>query len=305
MILRSALTVLSIGTLGAALVGCAGEDPGDGTQDATAITKPKHYAPDQAKTETANYTLWSKYCKGDKAVTVRPTPNYENDDVMEAALKLSQVSDSSYAIYGDIKAHHKTDLPAELNGKVTKSAHEFLGYLCGEFRDRASMVKAKIEWVHHMNYLDDKDTGAADPAGDPWQQMKQKDYKPYLALSSALFSAKRQKQETDGKRYMTVGTIMNVDTPVPPQTVCETKYMFAEYVRKGKSFDDFATFDAGYKTFRTKSCTLPADEDFYYDFRGDSNFKPNSPESNGMIWPARTIAKQCDARKGATPYQAA
>jgi hypothetical protein len=81
--------------------------------------------------------------------------------------------------------------------------------------------------------------------------------------------------------------------------------MFAEYVRKGKPFDDFATFDAGYKTFRSKSCTLPADEDYYYDFRGDSNFKPNSPESNGMIWPARTIAKQCDSRKAAKPYQSA
>ena len=234
---------------------------------------------------------------------MRPVPNYDNDEVMEAAEKLSKVADQSYAIYGDIKAHHKTDVPAALAGKVTKSAHEFLGYLCGEFRDCASMVKAKINWVRRLNYLDDTDTGAFDPSGDPWQQMKQADYKPYLAVSSALFNGKRSKLQAAGKATMTVGTITNVDTPIPGQTVCETKFMFAEYVKKGKAIDDIATFDTGYQTFRTEHCTLPDDEDNYYDFRGDSNIKPNSPESNGMIWPARTIAKQCDARKDAKPYQ--
>ena len=304
MILRSALSTLSFAVLGVAIVGCAGEDPGTETGNATAITKPKHWAPDQVKSETENYKLWSEYCIGDKDVTVRPTPNYDNDDVMAAALKLSKTSEKSFALYGDIKAHHKTDLPADLASQgVAKHAHEFLGYLCGEFRDRASMVKAKVGWVNRMNYLDDTDTGAWDPAGDPWQQMKQGDYEPYLAVSSALWQARQSKLAEDGKATMTVGDVENVDTPVPGTTVCVTKYMFAEYIKKDKSFDDLATFESGYETFRKKSCTLPDDEDYFYDFRGDSNIKPNSPESNGMIWPARTITKQCDSRKGAKPYQ--
>ncbi|MEJ7731550.1 MAG: hypothetical protein WKG00_20345 [Polyangiaceae bacterium] len=304
MSLRLTSCLLPLSLL-ATLVGCAGEDPEATSENVTSVTKPKHYAPDQQKSETKNFTLWSEYCIGDKDVTVKPTPNYDNDAVMDAATKLSRVSDSSFALYGDIKAHHKTDLPADLNGKVTKVAHEFLGYLCGEFRDRASMVEAKIEWVRRMNYLDDTDTGAWDPKGDPWQQMKQADYRPYLSLSSSLWQARKSALSAAGKSTMTVGNIENVDTPVSGTTVCDTKYMFAEYIKKGKSFDSLEAFDAGYKTFSKTNCALPEDENFFYDFRGDSNIKPNSPESNGMIWPARTITKQCDSRKAAKPYQQA
>jgi len=166
------------------------------------------------------------------------------------------------------------------------------------------MVQAKVKWVAGMNYLDNADTGAYDPKGNPWKQMKQDDYKPYLAISSALWAAKQAKLETDGRRYMQVGTLQ-VDTPVPGTTVCETKYMFAEYIKKGKAFDTLDAFQQGYATFRDASCSLPEDEDYYYDFRGDSNIKPNSPESNGMIWFARTIARQCDARDTAQLYRQA
>ena len=76
--------------VGLALAGCAGEDPEAATEDATAITKPKHWAPDQMKSETKNFEQWSEYCAGDKELTVRPTPNYDNDEVMAAAKKLSQ-----------------------------------------------------------------------------------------------------------------------------------------------------------------------------------------------------------------------
>jgi hypothetical protein len=81
--------------------------------------------------------------------------------------------------------------------------------------------------------------------------------------------------------------------------------MFAEYIKADKDFDELESYQAGYQSFRGQHCTLPDDEDHYYDFRGDSNLKPNSPESNGMIWFGRTIARQCDSRASAKPYQQA
>lgn len=300
---RSTSSLLIVSTvLGLAAIGCGGgDDAGSASSDVTAIRKPKQFPPNQLS-EAKNYKLWSSYCIGDKEVTQKPQPNYKNDIVNKAAANLSKVAGHSFAMYSDIKKHHLSELPADLAGKYTQDAHDFLTYTCGEFRDRATMVEAKIKWAaERFNYLDNT-PGSYDPKGNPWMQMKQDDYEPYLAVSSALFNAKDSDLSAQGKSTMQIGSV-TADTPVPPQSVCETKYMFAEYVKKGKSFDSLAQFKAGYETFKTQSCTLPADEDYFYDFRGDSNLKPNSPESNAMIWVSRTITRQCDSKKGAAPYQ--
>ncbi len=289
--------------VGVSATACVGEEEVAEQGDNYVSQKPKRSAPDQISAAD-NWKLWQEYCVGDQDVTRRPTPNYDNPVVMEAAKQLSRVAAHSFSLYSDISSHHKTDVPAELEGTVSKMAHEFLGYTCGEFRDRATMVETKIRWVAEMNYLDDEPGPEYDPSGDPWKQMKQSDYKPYLALSSALWTARQSRLANEGRRYMKVGE-RQVDTPVPAQTICETKYMFASYVKAGKSFDNLEAFDAGYPAFAEAYCNLPDDEAWYYDFRGDSNIKPNSPESNGMIWFSRTMAKQCDARASAPPYQKA
>jgi hypothetical protein len=284
--------------------GCiAGEDEiATGDELDLTETKPRRFAPDQQKTED-NYRLWSEYCIGDREATQRPMPNYKNAFVMEAATQLSRVSAHSFSLYSDISAHHKTKVPDELAGSVKNMAHEFLGYLCGEFRDRATMVEAKVKWVANMNYLDDEES-EFDPAGDPWSQMRAKDYDPYIQLTDALWDARQSALSAEGKRYTKVGSI-ETDTPVVGMTVCETRYIFADYVRKDRAFDSLEAFKTGYEAFKTENCNLPEDEDYYYDFRGDSNIKPNSPESNGMIWFSRSLVRQCDARPTATPYQTA
>lgn len=295
----SALVLTTL--LAAGVIGCV-DDTGTSVE-ANLTEKPKRFAPDQLAAAD-DFLVWSEYCVGDREATKRPLPNYDNPYVLEAAKQLSRVSSHSFALYGDFNSHHRTPVPEELEGTVKKMAHEFLGYLCGEFRDRGTMVEAKVKWVANMNYLDDEETAAYDPAGDPWAQMKQRDYHPYIRLSASLWDAKRARLADEERRYTMVGSIQT-DTAVPAQTICETKYMFAEYVKKDRVFDDLATYDAGYETFRQESCNLPDEEDYYYDFRGDSNIKPNSPESNGMIWLGRSIARQCDSRKSAAPYQTA
>lgn len=289
--------LVCMGTL-LAVSACGSTDETDSnSEDVTSVSRPRRWVPGGLSTQKNN-ALWAQYCVGDAAVTQRPIPNYDNSLVMSAATALSKVSGHSFAIYGGISKHHKTTRPAELESVVSEKAHEFLGYLCGEFRDRAKLIETKLTWVAEMNYLTDDGATDFDPSKAPFKQMRQSEYGPYLVIAKEIFTAKQADLVAQGKQTFTLGT-RTIDTPVPPSTVCETKYIFSEYLRKGKTFDDLATFQAGYETY--KSQCQSGDEDYYYDFRGDSNIKPNSPESNGMIWIAQTITNQCLANTEA-PY---
>lgn len=258
-------------------------------------------------TVAENNALWSKYCIGAaEDVSVVVNPNYSNPDVKAAATVLNTINAKSFYFYSDLIRTHKTTPPTD--GSVTATTHNFLTYLCGEFRDRATMIEAKLNWVKRINYLKSAPTSTFDVAKSPWQQMVAADYPKFVSLSQYYYDAKQSEMGNDASvttiddgdetyentRYITIGSKTNIDRPVPATTICKVKYMFSEYVRKNKTFDNLKTFRDGYKTFKTK-CTA-ADTDYYYDFRGDSNFKPNSPESNGMIWFSKSIAKQCQSR---------
>ncbi|MBP9112171.1 MAG: hypothetical protein KBF88_05145 [Polyangiaceae bacterium] len=284
---------ISSGLLG--LAACASEEEIDEEESTLSAPALKISPPDQISA-TENFKLWSEYCVGDQEATRKPVPNYENPDVLDAAKSLTRVATHSFALYSSVSKHHRGTLPSELVGTVSEEAHEFMTYLCGEFRDRAKMVAAKTRWVREMNYLP-LTSGAYDVKGDPFKQMTVTDYKSYVAFSRGYFSAKKSELSSQGKATMMIGTV-SADTPVPAMTVCETKYIMAEYIRKAKPFDNLAALRAGYATF--KSNCKSDDENYYYDFRGDSNIKPNSPEANGMIWFSRTMASQCETKT--VPY---
>jgi hypothetical protein len=92
----------------------------------------------------------------------------------------------------------------------------------------------------------------------------------------------------------------NEQMPVEPFTVCETKFIFKKYVETNSFFssadDGFHKYKNEYNKFKDR---CPKDDlAYFYDFRGDSNFKPNSPESNGMIWYSTTISNSCIRKDG-------
>ena len=120
--MRTACPIVVV--LAASLLGGCGDEPGSSSEYSTE-TKPAREAPDQIGA-SENYALWSEYCVGDPDMTQRPVPNYDHPDVMSAALKLTEVSSHSFALYGDFNKHHKTDIPAELDGTVKKLALQFL-----------------------------------------------------------------------------------------------------------------------------------------------------------------------------------
>lgn len=283
----------------------AGENEGDGTPatpaqpvtpdaPATNVTEGAPQGPYQGPPggldDDANFALWSQYCKGEKLNPgVLPQPNYQNDEVLRAAKILGEMNPHSFALYGQINIHYKKAMaskPAEVQGH----AHEFLVYLCGEFRDRAGMVQAKTRWILNTNYVPTDPQPQIDPKKNPWLQMHAALYAPYLKFSYAFYQAKLQRLQSEGKHKF--GSISGIDKPVMPQTVCETKHMFASYLDENKEFPGLEQWDSDYASFDQANCTNE-DRNDYYDFRGDGNFKPNSPESNGMIWHAISTSLQC------------
>ena len=194
-----------------------------------------------------------------------------------------------YYFYGAVKRIYKTDVG---NLPYGRTASRFLVQLCGEFRDRATMIEAKLKWIERLYTLPKEQiTTNIDFKKNIWKQMSAEDYYPYLDVTSALWQARLESKE----RFIAIGKYTSIDNPIEGPTVCETKYIFEKYVKKGKSFDDLETYVSDYESSYRQLCSADDQVD-YYDFRGDSNFKHYSPESNGMIWKATSIARACKSQ---------
>ncbi len=204
-----------------------------------------------------------------------------------------------FYFYSPVAKIYRSKVPAEAPKGTVSDAHTFLTQLCGEFRDRATMIEAKLKWANNIFILpaSQSQTFTIDVKKNVWAQIPATAYDPYLRLSESVWEAKREA----APRYVTIGSDTQVDNPVLGFTVCETKYMMSEYVGKEKTFDDFKAYYEGYKTYR-EGCSQ-ADRKDYYNFRGDSNFKHYSPESNGMIWYSTSLARACASPTQAKPNQ--
>ncbi|MGE0173163.1 MAG: hypothetical protein AB7T49_10270 [Oligoflexales bacterium] len=261
---------------------------------------PSAYRLPDAISPEENLKLWTKYCVVDPAtaesneVGMIPDPNYNDPLVKQAAQNLSRVNRLSFSLYSIINVKHINRKHKPAN--VSSQAHDFVTYLCGEFRDRATMIESKLAWVSRMNYLPNKpgseNTPNFDPKKDEWAQMTAQMYQPYYEFTEQLFQARVPGEKIDLGVRTRRGEVKKIDRPIPPLTVCENRYIFANYVSKKKQFQSLEDFDRGYAPFKQANCG-PNELDYYLDFRGDSNIKPNSPEGNGMIWYSRSIALQC------------
>ncbi len=251
------------------------------------------------ETKASNSKLWNQYCVGEADSSDVPQPNYSNKLVKNAVEVFKYVAPNSFYLYPAIVNAYglKTATPPD---GVSKQAHTFLTYLCGEFRDRASMVEAKLLWLARFNKLN-KSKQKSIPATheNVWADLAGSSYVPFLSYSHDLWYAR---QAVAPKVNISPGSIQEGEesftetAAVDGMTVCTVKYMVNE-ISKGKGFESLAKHDAGYAKY-SKDCPK-ADLEDYYDFRGDSNFKPNSPESNGMIWYANHIASGCSSTKTA------
>jgi len=256
-------------------------------------------------------TIWNKYCIGDRHSADIPKVNYQNDLVKSAVKKLAMVSPYSFYFYsGPLfsyelkKGKELVDPPLNFpvvnevkNGR--KNAHAFMTLLCGEFRDRPTLIEAKIKWVNKMHTLSEKPQAAINVNQDIWSQMSAHSYQKYIELSRHIFSLKEEQVRL--MQSVQLGQY-NEDAPVEPFTVCETKFIFNEYIFNKEEIDldrlTLKNYRDRFNRFKKTNRCSKNDLDYIYDFRGDSNFKPNSPESNGMIWYSSTITGNCIRRNG-------
>lgn len=266
-------------------------------------------------TEFEEQKIWNRYCLGERKSVEIPQPNYDDSDIIAAAKKLAVVSPYSFYFYSgplfsyklkkgkelvDPPASFPKDIKQVKNGH--KNAHAFLTLLCGEFRDRPTLIKEKIKWVKKMYLLPDEPQKKINLNHDLWPQFSARSYNKYINTSKDIFSAKETLYKT--KKYKTILDNFVEDYPVGPFTVCETKFIIKKYVETGAEFNSLmkpkktseviktlADYLTEYKKFKNR-CSND-DKDYFYNFRGDSNFKPNSPESNGMIWYSTTISNIC------------
>ncbi len=254
-----------------------------------------------------NKQIWNQYCEGYDDLSRAPGINWSNGQIMKAARVISKLSDYSLYYYsgpmGVYGLNKSTQVPADAANaatqagfEITPNAYKFLVQLCGEFRDRASLVDEKLRWVADTLYLLPVTEQATLKGKDVknvniWSKVSAHSYQPYLQFSIKLFRAKEALVRSSGTAVMGK---YNEQLPVPGQLVCETKYIFSSYISRKRTFTTLADYDKGYKTFAKSGCTSQ-DRDYYYDFRGDSNFKPYSPESNGMIWYISSLSRNCAA----------
>ena len=250
------------------------------------------YAGPDGTEHAKNQEVFARYCVGLADDHNAPDVNWNNEEVLRAARILSKVADTSYYMYREIRQVYVTNQSPPPPAGISKNANTFLRILCGEFRDRATLIASKLRWIHNMVMPgQEPQSTTIDLNRNVWSQLSGHSYKAYLALSDRIWRAKQAARPAPVS--IRFGSNTDAEIAVDGQTVCETKYMISEYVAKSRPFDDYAKYSAGYMAFQAR-CTQ-ADKDYYYDFRGDSNFKPNSPESNAMIWHSISIAKACEA----------
>lgn len=259
----------------------------------------------RAPAAIANETIWKKYCIAKAADSVEiPKVNYSNSLVKSAAGVLNKIAPKSFYNYSAvIKAY---GLKGGVNGPApatadapagtTNATHNFLVTLCGEFRDRATMVEAKLKWITQTNKLPVKDSSKPiDLSKNIWMQMTASQYAPYIEISEQIFLLKRADEAKKGNEFINFEKSKvqeDIEFPVNGQTVCETKFIFAELLKKNvKKVTDYAAYKVKYDKFEAK-CSED-DKNYLHVFRGDSNFKSYSPESNGMIWQGKSLAANC------------
>ncbi len=276
-------------------------------------------------TNEEKQNLFSNYCVGQFDSTDIPKPNYNSPDVLAAVQHMSTVSPSSYYFYPPILRVYGLGTkeawvqpPADAPKGITTGSHAFLVQLCAEFRDRPTMIQEKINWLKKLYKPVFAEQGPIDPTRNIWSQMTANSYMPFAQFTGTIWLAKQAEMSRQQKLSIHIGSY-TVDAPVEPLSVCETKHILVSYIANPNYVGEegnqrlyqvlmnltdqkaFQIYQKGYKQFAYQNCTKE-DLDYVYDYRGDKNFKHNSPESNGMIWTATSVAAHCEtpakAREG-------
>jgi len=202
---------------------------------------------------------------------------------------------------------------AGIDKKVARANYEnFIKTVLGEYRDYPFMIKTKLEIVSKHTPVNKKgaQTAPTDQAflfdsltGDGYSRLRW--------ILDAVYSARDSKLNPTPSRFNYAwGEVghgcRRTDNSVKPFSHGEMRYIFAEYLQgPGKAFD-LTSYEAGLAKFIQEKCNpSPTGPDlgYYYDFRGDKNFKANWMECNSFIWNSRHYCRkyETEVAKNLTP----
>ncbi len=227
------------------------------------------------------------FCTYEKAQVF---PRYDNEIIRLAASKLRRVAFtdqtsiqiSSLLFYPEsIGRIYQDQVPS--TSEYPRHVDLFLRYLCGEFKDNPGEIGAKLEWINHMHWLED--APSSETSDELWTQVNKNTYNALLVYSAERTRAIQM--ASSGK----IQVPLRQRTFVPPMSICETK-MAISRIQSDLSYN-FDTYEEDLASFGQEHCK-PEDHNYVYIYRGDSNLKPNSGESNAMIWISQFISNVCD-----------
>jgi len=263
--------------------------------------------------------LWNELCNANSIEQNSadiPYPNYKNEEILKAVEKLNYISNTqksnsdTFWLYSDIEkvynlctgAKKKNNTCPEINVNgliIHPNTHNFLTILCGEFRDNVNLLEAKLKWVQNINIVKNKKQ-TYDSNKGVWEQLTGTGYYDLVRISQELYSLKHSLLGENGDSYKTVD-----QQSVDALTTCEYRYILKQYLSMEKSIgyskNDLIKYEQGLKKFFSTSECSADEKNYYNEFRGDGNFKPQSLESNAFIWNTRIFSQNCKTTKQANP----
>ncbi|MBT3584860.1 MAG: hypothetical protein HN509_08125 [Halobacteriovoraceae bacterium] len=279
-----------------------------------------------SNTQAAAVT-WKDLCSADGSVEQNssdfPKVNYQNSLIKRAATKLSEVAVAEQDgrksdLREDIKSiafNPYTDFERTYGLCARKSkykaggckpeqlppkeyhveAHNMLTIMCGEYRDRLSTLKKKLQWLSKINLSQDS-VQTYNRKKKVFDQMTGQGYQRLTEISKSLHKFRENKLGALGSRHLEVD-----QKSVQPMTICEYRYIMSEYLSKEKEVNgqlEYDAYEAGLTSFVAdkKNCSR-TDHAYYYEFRGDGNIKAQSLESNGQLWFSRAFSTSCTVDK--------
>lgn len=159
-------------------------------------------------------------------------------------------------------------------------ADQFLHALLREYAGHPEVLAARLRSLASMVFFAAPEvTPPEEGHATPFHGLDMSDFEELMRIEDSVW--RRHTSANGGSK-----------DGVRPFSVCETRYMIDEYVRRDRSYDDWESYRAGFESYR-EGCP---EEDLldWYNFRGLGHLRPSWDESNIMERVVRRMVSECD-----------
>ena len=177
-------------------------------------------------------------------------------------------------------------------GKSGRMEDDFLRVLCSEYRDNEPQLRGLLESYRDI-YVVRNGEQKYNRSLPLWSQLTAEGYREIVFLMKNLASFRLAAQSAQ------------IAPSLPPLSVCETKYIFRDYLasyRQILTVDDFHSYERGREQFvknalASGECTNDDLETVYF-FRGDGAISPTFLEPRAMYSRSALYSSECSPPSG-------